>query len=400
MNPLRLPVSVLKTILTGFNKIPWKKSSIPLLRHALVRRENGAITLSVSDLDCHLIYTHRTEPEPITPLARKLAAARHASELCAFLVPLDFLSEAARAAERDSIVELSPQRIQFQVQGTLLTTEFAAEKVSDFPPLPSIACIQQPLDERAQKAIQDAFACSSDDATRYVLQGAFIGREKSKDPAHIANHVVVGTDGRRMIRTNSMHLPALDHDLILPAWPVLRSKPIAALPWSLGFQPGIQPKENERENPALHRPPLFWLIAGPWELVGKAIEGNYPNYRQVIPAKFAHRVTLAANSACSFADTLNRLPLPGDQCAITLELAPGKELAVHVEKNRVTAAGSHCSGTLRIAFDRDFLVDALRMGFAECSFNDYREPAAFTAPGRQLVMMPMLPKDKPVTIKS
>jgi len=399
MTPLLLPVSVLKTILTGFNKIPWKQSKVAAMRHALVRRAQGAITLSVTDLDCHLTYTHRSEPEPITLLARKLAAMRNAGETCSFLVPIPGLIEAARSADHDSAVELAPDKIRFFVQESPIGGSFEAPRTKEFPDAPSITCIQQVMDARAQQAIANAFACASEDPTRLVLQGAFIGREPADDPAHTANHVIVGTNGRMLVRTNSMHFPALNHSFILPAIPLLRSRPLSVLPWNLGFQPGIEQKPGEPYQPKLHRPPLFLLTAGPWTLVGVAIAGNYPNYKQVIPLQHPLRVTLASGTEKSFADAIDRLPRVGHQPSVTLELAQGKELTVHSARNSVTAKGSRCSGGLRIAFDPDFIALALRMGFSELHLNDALDPAVFTAPGRQFVLMPMRSQTKPVEAK-
>src|SRR5690606_8578442 len=126
-----------------------------------------------------------------------------------------------------------------------------------------------------------AFACASSDETRHILQGAFLDTSGKGRNAHR----IVGTDGRHLFSSNSLHLPQVKSPVILPDHKLWQWKPLAeSRPWTLRL--GAAPKSGDGTTP--------FRIEGPhWSVTGSTVEGNYPNYRQVVPRseQFKTRVT-------------------------------------------------------------------------------------------------------------
>jgi DNA polymerase III sliding clamp (beta) subunit (PCNA family) len=426
---ISLPTSILTAALAGLSKVCPRRSTLPILGRILIRQAGPRITLTASDLNATLTYTWRNAPEPITALARTLEALRAVREAEAMLVPVDAL-QAAVKGDKTGTVECERGGLRYALAGSPVSLPFDEWEIKDFPLGYDVQAPLQPLPDDARRGILDALLCASEDETRYILNGVFIGRESNPTtgepyPPHEPHHVIVATDGKHLLRANSLHLPALSIPFVLPAFPVLKSAALAAHPWQLAVQPGgrkitkpskrdlaeykIALAEYERlssDDPDLGPPPkpesveeelepVFRLEAGPWSLVGKTIGGNYPNYRQVIPDAFKLTVEIPPGSLPRIVEALPRLPALDANRAVALIITPKTGIAFSIGKNSfpvfaaTVGAVSSDRTSLRITFNRDFLLKAFRFGLHTIHFTDDMSPAVFTAPRRQLVVMPM-----------
>jgi hypothetical protein len=85
------------------------------------------------------------------------------------------------------------------------------------------------LPEPVVTSLLRAFACASQDPTRAVLRSACLDTSGTGEKAHR----IVGTNGRHLFSSNSMHLP-LKQSVILPDHPLWKWKPLAeSRPWTL-----------------------------------------------------------------------------------------------------------------------------------------------------------------------
>ncbi len=97
-------------------------------------------------------------------------------------------------------------------------------------PRPSASSPRSPRSEPRACTLPDpvvtsllrAFACASNDPTQTVLRSACLDTSGTGEKAHR----IVGTNGRHLFSSNSMHLP-LKQSVILPDHPLWKWKPLA-----------------------------------------------------------------------------------------------------------------------------------------------------------------------------
>ena len=131
-------------------------------------------------------------------------------------------------------------------------------------------------------------------------------------------------------------------------------------------------------------------------LVSKLVEGTYPNYRQVVPAAFAHSVAIPR---VPFAEALNRVAMVVSEtsAAIKMTLKPA-EMVVSAMSPEVGEAKepievSYEGDPLAIAFNPLFFTEPIK--HLECDqlimqFNDEYSPVALSGDeGFLYVVMPM-----------
>ena len=110
----------------------------------------------------------------------------------------------------------------------------------------------------------------------YILNGVQL------DVSERSGHYLIGTDGRRLFSANSFSLP-LSESLTSPKHKLLAWRGVADLPWAL-----VTSKTGDRTH--------VCVIAGNWTLTMKALDGVYPNWRQVVPRAAQQRTTVTRDA--------------------------------------------------------------------------------------------------------
>jgi hypothetical protein len=134
-----------------------------------------------------------------------------------------------------------------------------------------------------------------------------------------------------------------------------------------------------------------------WDCVVKQIDGQFPNWRQVVPAE-TEKWTKIELSEAAIKQMLNlSSKLPGDDTENrTLQLRVEKEL--HLEgrnkddKDFTSAQIADVKITgkpVTTALNREYLQTALRCGLNEIRIHTELEPLMFLKPGKRLVVMPV-----------
>jgi chemotaxis protein histidine kinase CheA len=124
----------------------------------------------------------------------------------------------------------------------------------------------------------------------------------------------------------------------------------------------------------------------------KTIEGNYPNWRQVIPKAEQHRTTVALPEEHEFAKILNGLP-GGESKDKPVDLVV-ENGSVSVKDpaggSSVTLAGAKAKGAdVTIRVNREYLTKAFAFSLTSIGIIDAMSPLHFTCEGRQMVVMPL-----------
>jgi len=215
----------------------------------------------------------------------------------------------------------------------------------EFPPLPkfenakTFTLRQKDLKDALKKT---AYAISTDE-TRYVLNGILFSFRDNK-------LTLVATDGRRLALVDiELEFPrSHEGDVIIP------SKAVGEMARLLTDDGDI--KISIGENQAAFE------VNGTL-LVSKLIEGNYPNYRQVIPGETKERVTL---ERVLFHDAVHRVALLASEKSNSVKLVFTKnnlEIAANtpdVGEARESLAIAYKGRDMAIAFNPEFLMAPLK----------------------------------------
>jgi len=191
-----------------------------------------------------------------------------------------------------------------------------------------------------------SFAVSTDES-RYVLNGIFISLKEGK-------MTLVATDGRRLALVDEEVdiSEKSSGEFIVPA------KAVNELNRLLQDKGDVEIKFGENQASfALKDDKGFSVL-----LVTKLIEGNYPNYRQVIPGEAKERIPLVREE---FLQALRRAEIMTSEKANSVKLTFGKNnLAItanspEVGEARETLAVNYKGKEMAIAFNPRYLIDAL-----------------------------------------
>ena len=365
MNQITLPAADLKQALPGLSKVVSRKSTLPVLQSVrLTRTEAGVVTLSATDLDTFVSYNleHSEKGEPLD-----------------VLLPFEQLKNTGKSGDVVVVPESKfKAKLRYQVAGSNLEQSVTTLSPDEFPPTPKITEPACKMPENFGETLRQAFESSSQDSSRYVLQGAYLDVKEPKC------HTIVSTNGRCLFAANTFKFD-LKQSVNLS-----RQK---FLEWN-GFMTSEceMAVKTDKSNSNWVK-----LITPRWECVVKQIDGNFPNWRQVVPTD-TEKWTKVELSEAAVKQMLNlSSKLPGDDNENrTLQLRVGQGL--HLEgrnkddKDFTSAQIAEVKITgkpVTTALNREYLQTALRCGLNEIRIHTELEPLLFLKPGKRLVVMPV-----------
>ena len=342
-----LPRSEVKEAVAGFSKIVNGKShTLPVL--GCVRFNlNGAVTAQVTDLDQHLQY--------------RFGAAKAQGE-GAFIVPLANLKELAQG-KAEEIVEFetgdgTAVSVTNHLGSQVVRMPLTGMDTDEWPVAPTVVPTKPAAGFLDTYRRLVPFACT--DSTRYVLNSVYVEvADKGEHPV-----TMIATDGRRLTLWNTMSLP-LPMSVIIPttkflSWTGLQGDA------SIGLRSETQKKETRVLGIA--------LSVGSWFYDVKAIDGQYPNWRQVLPGAYdkANRIVFTDEDVHAVRKILPTFPGSSTPNA-SIELRKGSDTRLVIagkgtdDKTETTlelAGGSRFEGKVpAIGVNCYFLLDALEAGF-------------------------------------
>jgi hypothetical protein len=352
--PIQLQAGDLKPVVAGLGKLIPRTPSLAVLGCVKVEATGPKILrLTATDLDLTLsVDVPATVEKGLAP----------------FLLPLPRLRELLTGLRLDEVVPLGPS--------------IKAPPVAEFPEIPQVRTPGLTLPEPLVTSLLRAFACASQDPTRAVLRSACLDTSGTGENAHR----IVGTNGRHLFSSNSMHLP-LKQSVILPDHPLWKWKPLAeSRPWTLRLA-----KDK-------HRAEVFRLESQWWSVTGRLLEGPYPNYRQVIPGAGQFTTTVTLSDAALEAVTRLLPRLPGKQLA-------NRPMGLHFEKGRfgllaraendepwILHPVDRCEmkgPDVTVYLDRDYLTKAMSFGLSQVSMTDAMSAMQFSRGGDLMIVMPV-----------
>ena len=245
------------------------RSTMPILSNVLIEAEEGHISLTTTNLDLGIrcrIKAEVSDTGSITLPVRKLAT----------IVKELPVNEVFLETSKKNQVKITSGGSLFKIMG--ISSE-------EFPPLPTFENrkVFELSQEEIVNMLKSVSYAQSTDENRYILNGVYFKFADEK-------LTLVATDGRRLGLTG-LDLEVSEENtgsLILPA------KTVAELERLMGKGEKVSIAFNDRQAAfeiGLDEAGDSGLVDHLY-LVSKIVEGNYPNYRQVIPKETEHRVKI------------------------------------------------------------------------------------------------------------
>lgn len=267
----------------------------------------------------------------------------------------------------------SPETARITLTGELgeRTDFLPLLNAEDWPEAESTIPVEE-ADSTFLNSYRRAKPFASTDVTRAVLNGVRL-------EAGAKGHSLVATDGHRLCAIHGLKLP-MNHNRILPLSEVLT--------WNKF------PDECRVGFTDQH----FRVEAGPWSVQGRTIDGQFPNWKQVIPAPQPDECVLeiAEEDIPALKEAVRNLPSPnGDlkETAITLMNREGVPVLASRDPQGNWALrhlrNSTLSGREQTAFNRKFFMDAVDSGFRTWRFVDDTTPLRADSADGTHVLMPI-----------
>lgn len=245
------------------------RSTMPILSNVLIEAEDGHISLTTTNLD----------------LGIRCRIKADVSDTGSLTLPVRKLATIVRELPQSDVFIETSEKNQAKITSGGSLFKIMGIGSEEFPPLPTFE--NRKVFELSQEQIvgmlKSVSYAQSNDENRYILNGVYFNFADEK-------LTLVATDGRRL------GLTALETEiseenagsLILPA------KTVAELERLMGKGEKVKIAFNDRQA-------AFEIdiaedgdtgLVDHLYLVSKIVEGNYPNYRQVIPKETEHRVKI------------------------------------------------------------------------------------------------------------
>jgi DNA polymerase-3 subunit beta len=354
-----------EAFLDGLQKVQHVVSSrttLPILSNVLIVAKDGRIQFTTTDLDVGITGSVEAqidkEGATTLPVRRLVSIVRE--------LPTSEI-EVSVDAKNHASIRSGPSF--FKIIGL---------SEAEFPPLPDF---QGSKEFRIPQLVlrdglrKTAYAISSDE-TRYVLNGIYASFRDGK-------MTLVATDGRRLAMVDSdLEFPAAhETDVIIP------TKAVQELQRLLGDTGEVVVKLTDNQ---------VSFTIGDSLLASKLIEGNYPNYRQVIPGDALERVIISREALL---ETVRRVSLLASDKSNSVKLV-FSENQIEVTANSPDVGEAQESmdviyqgKPMQIAFNPEFLqapLRALETADVYLDLIDEMSPGVLRIEGTFLyVLMPM-----------
>lgn len=324
-------------ILKGLQRIQGvvdKKNTMPILSNMLLNADGNGVEIIATDLEIGLRGRYAAEVE--TPGAVTVSAKKM------YEIVRELPEEDVQIRTEDSNwVKIVSGHSQFKLVGL---------PKDEYPAMPDVAeagMIRIASDTLRDMIKKTIYAAGENDA-RYVLNGLYLHLAAAKGGLNMR---MVGTDGHRLsLIDRTIEAKHKDESVIIPKKAMLELRRLLEEDATeTSFEIGLS------KNHALFK--RDGLI-----MVSKLIDGNYPNYQQVIPAQSTKKVAVVRDQ---FTHAVKRVSILSKEKtnAVKLQLEKGV-LVLSTNNPEVGEANEELSveyagDALTIGFNSRYLLDAL-----------------------------------------
>lgn len=311
----------------------------PILGNVLIEAEGEEITLTTTSIDLGIrcsIKAQVLESGAVTLPVRRLANVIR--EMPNTEVSID--------TDDDNWTRVSSGSSNFRIMG------IGKEEFPELPTFSKDRAVEMPQEQLAHMLRSVIYAQSTDEA-RYILNGVYFNFEDGKIS-------VVATDGRRLALTSkdlefppeesgSIIIPAKTASEVLRLLDLGNNVTISFTDQQIAFD--LETDEDSRG------------MSGRVNLISKIVEGNYPNYQQVIPKETHQRIKLEREL---FLQCVHRAALVSSDKDSSVRLKVTKNLLEITASSsdfgdaHESMAISYEGPEIEVAFNPFFLMDPLK----------------------------------------
>jgi DNA polymerase-3 subunit beta len=323
-------------ILTGLQAVQnvvSTRTTLPILSNVMMRAEGDRLEFTATDLDvtvaCGVEAKVKKVGASTLPVKKLFGIARELGN-----------GEIDLEVDEKNVCSVRSGPSFYRIHGL---------GADEFPPLPKfkedkkVVVSQEMLRGMLRKT---AFAMSTDES-RYVLNGIFLSLKDHK-------LTMVATDGRRLalVEEEVDVGEKSQGEFIIPA------KAVNEMTRLLQEKGEVEIKFGENQAAFTLKDEKGFTVL----IATKLIEGNYPNYRQVIPGEAKERISLVREELLH---ALRRAEIMTSEKANSVKLTFGKNnLAItanspEVGEARESLAVNYKGKELAVAFNPKYLIDPL-----------------------------------------
>jgi DNA polymerase III subunit beta len=309
------------------------RTTLPILSNVLLRAEADRLHLTATDLDVTISCSVEAK------VSREGASTVPVKKLFGIVRELSNLEMDIEVDDKNSCSIRSGASF-YRINGL---------SADEFPPPPTfheerkVVLAQETVRSMLRKT---SFAISTDES-RYVLNGIFFSLKDHK-------MTMVATDGRRLALVDEeVDIDPANHgEFIIPA------KAVNELNRLLLEKGDVEIRFAENQAAFNLKDEAGSAVL----IISKLIEGNYPNYRQVIPAETKERVALPREE---FMHALRRAEIMTSEKANSVKLSFAKnklEITANspdVGEAKETIAINYKGPDIAIAFNPKYVIDPL-----------------------------------------
>lgn len=332
-------------------RVAHSRGTLPILSNVLLKTSGGRLSIAATNLDIgitHFVGSKITKEGAITVPARLMQ---------------DFVSSLP-----DSVLDLELTDNKLNIKTDQYESTINGINADDFPVMPAIS---KGIKWRApardfKKSLQKVVLAASNDDARPVLTGVYFHTLDGEVR-------VVATDSYRLAES-SLGKGKESVNFLVPA------SAAADLLRIIG--------DNDKEVAVTHDDQQVLFEVGDISLVARLIEGNYPEYRKLIPAKFAtvakmkraDFINIAKVSSLFARESAGSITIKADKASGKVSI---KSIASQLGENTATA-DAQITGEGEVTLNSRYLIDGLNAiagEEVEFCFNGKLEPCILRSKG-------------------
>jgi len=351
---------LLKGIQTVQNVIT-AKAALPILSNILLETQQGGLRFTATDLDLGISCVI---PVDIQEVGAITIPAKRLSDIVKELPS----EEVSLSTKKNNMVTIEAENCQFKIMG-LAKEEFP--KLPEFKDKEVVKIDQANLKEMLHLT---AFAASFDES-RYILNGILFKINKG-------NLGLVATDGKRLAIIEKKLNQNCEKEVSF----IVPIKTIHELMRNLQ-------EEGELSLILGNNQALFDL--GETIIISRLIEGEFPDYRQVIPAASDNKIKIDRNDFLLAVRRAALLSTP-DYQAVKMEIFKNKVVfsksTPDIGESREEVKVEYAGRELMIGFNPAYLMDVLKNLSEESvlfEVADSEKPGVIRSNGYVYIVLPM-----------
>ena len=325
-------------------RVASSRSTLPILSNVLIKTENNRLCVSATNLD--IAITHR--------IGSKIEAEG------SITVPAKLMQDFVSSLP-DGVINLELDSTKLKIATDQYQSTINGVSAEDFPVMPDIANGQAwslPAKDFKQALSQVVIAASSDDA-RPVLTGVYFAVNSGEAS-------LVATDSYRLAEKN-LGKTKMSSGFLVPSSAASDLLRII--------------NDTDTDVSITYNDQQVSFVVGDVTLVARLIEGNYPDYKKLIPTKFETVATLSRTDFTNIAkvsslfakESAGSITINVDKAASSVSI---NAIASQLGENTASAEATVVGGG-EVTLNSRYLIEALNAFSGETidfCFNGKLEP--------------------------